>query len=548
MRLPAVSVPVPGLLTGTISPLSILRAAGKFLPSTTKSLLRVSERSTSSRGEIRGRVRGGSLWRWSLLQLSAAVVRAAVLAVLFIWLPSFGLAQPEYRVYEDHPRLFLEPDRLKRMRKDVERRSVRWEQLRRLVDRNVALPEEPLVRALQFQTAGNEPAGRQAAAWAVAKAEHSKGFERLADLRLGAVVFDWCYELFTEEERARVAGTLGKAAGTFAGASGVDPGEVRSAALAAVAVAGDWAGSEPALADLLERRWKTEILPALRRGRLADRAEDLLAVIEFCHAVRNNLQRELWQDDINLFKSLPFALMLRYYPKPLQTETGVFRQPAMLTTVETDPEVEATVSRIAELSFVAYENSWEEYQFLQGWLRHDEYSLTNPLGAPYEFFWLNPYLPGLSYFSAPAVVHDEVRGRLFARAGWQEGDLWAGYFNSQLQIFADGQRFVVRREDEQAPLIFPEVVVVLARVPMSVKVRAPEARVIYMVGLGEGKSYNFVINKRTFRTYEAGRGGIIVLKNPPKGSGKRFLKFNKPIRIELTAAGERGPSLLGSKN
>ena len=79
---------------------------------------------------------------------------------------------------------------------------------------------------------------------------------------------------------------------------------------------------------------------------------------------------------------------------------------------------------------------------------------------------------------------------------------------------------------------------------MSVKVRAPEARVIYMVGLGEGKSYNFVINKRTFRTYEAGRGGIVVLKNPPRGSGKRFLKFKKPIRIDVTAAGERGPSLL----
>ena len=54
-------------------------------------------------------------------------------------------------------------------------------------------------------------------------AEHSRGFERLADLRLGAVVFDWCYELFTEEERARVAGTLGKTAGAVAGASDSTP-------------------------------------------------------------------------------------------------------------------------------------------------------------------------------------------------------------------------------------------------------------------------------------------------------------------------------------
>ena len=524
-----------------------MRSRREFLQRIRESLLGVSHNG-DCQGVVARPIRGGGLWPWPLLRLRPARVRAPVLALLFLWLPSFGFAQPEYRVYEDHPRLFLEPSRLKRLRKDVERRSVRWEQLRRLAEENVALPEQPLVGALQFQVAGDEAAGRQAVAWAVAMAEDSRGFERLADLRLGAVVFDWCYELFTEEERARVAGALGKAAGTAAGASGLDPGEVRSAALAAIAVAGDWAGSESALADLVERRWKTEILPALRRGRLADRAEDLLAVVEFCHAVRNNLQLELWQEAIDVFKSLPFSLILRYYPEPLQTEAGVFRQPAMLTTVETDPEIEATVSRIAELLLVAYENTWEEYQFLQGWLRHDEYSLTNPLGAPYEFLWLNPYLPGLSYFSAPAIVHDELRGRLFARAGWQEGDLWAGYFNSQLQVFAEGKRFVVRREDEQAPLVFPDTVVVLARVPMSIKVRAPEAAVIYMVGLGKGKSYNFVINKRTFRTYEAGRGGIIVLKNPPKGSGKRFLKFKKPIRIELTTAGERGPSLLGSKN
>ena len=481
------------------------------------------------------------------LRLRPARVRAPVLALLVICLPVVGLAQPEYRVYEDHPRLF---SNLAGWSGCARTWSVvvRWEQLRRLAEENVALPEEPLVRALQFQVAGNEAAGRQAVAWAVAMAEDSRGFERLADLRLGAVVFDWCYELFTKEERARVAGALGKTAGAGRRRFGTRPRRSAKCGASCRGRCGGLGGIGVSAGGSSGAPLETEILPALRRGRLTDRAEDLLAVIEFCHAVRNNLQLELWQAAIDVFKSLPFGLILRYYPEPLQTEAGVFRQPATLTTVETDPEIEATVSRIAELLLVAYENTWEEYQFLQGWLRHDEYSLTNPLGAAYEFLWLNPYLPGLSYFSAPAIVHDELRGRLFARAGWQEGDLWAGYFNSELQMFAEGKRFLLRREDDQAPLVFPGAVVVLARVPMSVKVRAPEATVIYMVGLGEGKSYNFVINKRTFRTYEAGRGGIIVLKNPPKGSGKRFLRFKKPIRIELTAAGERGPSLLGSKN
>ena len=64
--------------------------------------------------------------------------------------------------------------------------------------------------------------------------------------------------------------------------------------------------------------------------------------------------------------------------------------------------------------------------------------LRSTLGAPYEFLWANPYHPGLSYYLAPLVFHDEDFGRLFIRSSWDESARWLGYFDGELQLFENG--------------------------------------------------------------------------------------------------------------
>jgi len=61
----------------------------------------------------------------------------------------------------------------------------------------------------------------------------------------------------------------------------------------------------------------------------------------------------------------------------------------------------AALSRAAELSMVAYDSNAAGSQILQGWLMNDNFLLRGTFGAPYEFFWANPYQPGLSYYHAP---------------------------------------------------------------------------------------------------------------------------------------------------
>ncbi len=450
-------------------------------------------------------------------------------------------ASAEFKIYASHPRLWLEADRLRRLRRDVERESERWRQLRLLDQQGAPFPEEALLRALLYQVAGDEQAGRKAIAWGLAQANSSGGLRDPAKLRLGAVVFDWCYPLLSQSEREPLAAALATGVQSITRQSALDLAGVRSALLAAIAVAGDWPGSAAALEDLLARGWQREILPKLLRGELTQRGADLVALLEICHATRNNLETDLWQQAHEVFKPLPLVLMLGYYPQPVSSPEGLLRQPASPSTIELDVQVEGPLRRIGEMMLVAYENRLQEFQLLQGWLRHDSYTLKGPLGAVYEFLWLNPYLPGLSFFSAPPLVHDKLGGRVFARAGWQEEDLWAGYLQGEFQIFAEGQRMVIDPGAKQAPLVFPGAAMIFGALPMKFEVKIPPVvdhtkvpynKAIYVTGLGEGQSYEVRVNKERFTTYRAGRGGVLVLENRPE-TGKSTIDFDEKIRVRI---------------
>jgi hypothetical protein len=280
----------------------------------------------------------------------------------------------------------------------------------------------------------------------------------------------------------------------------------------------------------------------VQSGAVLDHAADMVALLEIMHASRHNLEMDLWQQARDFFLPLPMVLMLGSYPQPLQTPEGLFQRAARPTAAKADPAAEATSLRIAQMLLVDYENGLENYQFLQGWLRHDLYTLATPYGAVYEFIWLNPYLPGLSYFSAPTVVHDKVAGRLFARQGWQDEDLWIGYLEGEFQLFADGQLHIIKRDDRQAPLVFPHAAVALGTVPMDFTVEVPEGKAIYVLGLEENQPYSIRINRDPSRIVTAGPGGILTLENRPESSTLR-IDFDAPVKVSIRPVTQGKPSL-----
>src|ERR1019366_10452094 len=95
----------------------------------------------------------------------------------------------DLRVYTDTPRLFLTPARLRLLKRERERKSLRWEQLDLLISGGAPMPEPGFAGALYYQITGDAGAGRRAVEWALAPAYQ--------DLRQLALVFDWCGPVMT---------------------------------------------------------------------------------------------------------------------------------------------------------------------------------------------------------------------------------------------------------------------------------------------------------------------------------------------------------------
>jgi hypothetical protein len=168
------------------------------------------------------------------------------------------------------------------------------------------------------------------------------------------------------------------------------------------------------------------------------------------------------------------------------------------------------MSRAAELAMVAYDNNAVEVQYLQGWAMHDHFILHGALGVPYEFLWANPYQPGLSYFNLPLLYHDSLLGRLFLRSRWDDDAAWLGYFDGQLQSFADGEPKVEPLGALAEPVQFGDAAATSAS---RFEVRE-EAKSVFVLGLKPSRVYEVEPDGYELCVERSDPGGILELKFP----------------------------------
>ena len=211
--------------------------------------------------------------------------------------------------------------------------------------------------------------------------------------------------------------------------------------------------------------------------------------------------------------------LLSYYPVPYQAPENKYRVPASASG-EFDLHA-AESARAADLAMAAYDTTSIFYQYVQGWLLHDLFSMHDPFGAPYEFLWANPYQPGLSYYHLTPVVHDSVLGQFFVRSSWDDDARWAGLFGGKLQVFSDGK---VQSIDLASPklLDFDHAVVGVVGNATSVTIENG-TNFIYLVGLKPQGRYSLgsgIGDKR------ADRSGILELIFLDQG-------FRGTIRLRL---------------
>ena len=444
-------------------------------------------------------------------RIPALALAVAALAGLA---PSIAPSQEEsLRVDAAHPRIFLGARRLRLLRRERERQSLRWNQFHLLMAGKAPMPEPGFAQALYYRVSGSSEAGQQAVAWALGAG---------ADLRQLALVFDWCQDILTEAQSKTLAAKLARGIQQSRRDSSVSA--VRSRLLAAVALSGHLPDvPEREIEQVVRKWWEGEILPAINSGREAVARDDAYALMEILHVVRDNFNQDLREAAPRFFTDLPIVQLLSYYPATFPAGENDYRIPASPLggaggSSFGQPDLRrASLSRAAEFSMVAYDSNAPGSQILQGWLMNDHFLLRGTFGAPYEFLWANPYQPGLSYFQAPLVVHDSLFGRLFVRSNWDESAAWLGFFSGELQMFnlgGDGGVTVLDPRAAAEPLDLGRAVILFGAHTQKFKVAAAGKEPVFVVGLKPRQNYLIEVDDEELSEQQTDPGGILAVDVP----------------------------------
>jgi len=410
-------------------------------------------------------------------------------------------AEEDYRVYTDQPRLLLNAKRLKLLRREKERQSLRWEQFQLLMAGKAVMAEPGFAGALYSQVTQTPEPCQQAVTWAGAA----------GDPRQIALVADWCNA--ADKLAPRLELLLTKKPGTVS--------EARNTVFAAVALAdARGAASAKALQGVVEGWWKAGLLPKLKAGAALDR-RDVYPLFELLHVVRDNLNLELRDDAPGFFKELPSLQLLGYYPSPFPAAENEYRIPFF--TADGDPDLDdAQLSRAADLAMIAYDTNQLEHQFLQGWVLQDRFLMRGTLGNPYEFLWANPYQPGLSYHHMPNLYHDKRSGRLFVRSSWEEDATFFCLYEGRMQFFSEGKRKLLKVQPNTAPIQVGGVTVMTSSPPLRFTVEpSDETQHFFLVGLKPSTLYDIEADDQELIDERADPGGILPMSFAGRRAGRR---------------------------
>ncbi|MDP9169348.1 MAG: hypothetical protein M3N54_01910 [Acidobacteriota bacterium] len=421
-----------------------------------------------------------------------------------------------FKVYTDSPRLFLRPARLKLLRRERERQSLRWEQFDLLWNGNAPFGEPGWVAALRYQIAQDEVAGRKAIAWASGPG---------TDVRQIALVADWCAPILSPADQTRI---LTKLQRTLQGGPPKTLSEARDKILAAVVLTDARPDlAESALHDIFDKFWGGVFIPSLQEARARVSNADACAMLEILHVLRDNLNFDLRDTFPAWFKEYPLIHVMAHYPAPWPASENEFHIPADREILKSGPNIaKAALSRAAELSMVAFDSNSPETQLLQGFLMNDRFVMRGTFGIPYELMWANPYQPGLSYYHVPLAQHDAIGGQLFVRSSWEDDASWIGFFDGQLQLFSNGSVTKIDPKLAHEPMDIEEATVFFARNAKKFRVptREKDESVddVFIVGLEPKGAYHVEVDGEEMVQERADPGGIIYLPTLPAGAGVRL--------------------------
>ncbi len=277
------------------------------------------------------------------------------------------------------PQILLTSQRLRRLKRDRERQTMRWVDFETRVKTVPDSTERGFELALYYAITNDEPRGREAVLWAK---------DHPCEERQVALVLDWAGNLMTDGDRQLLSRT------SCPQKDSNGPRAWRDRLFRKIATDQD---VSQLVAD------SRSAVPSWVNPETLSKPADFYAVCEFLGVMKSSERVDLREGSHDLFTELPQEFLLRLRPQQ-QEHPDWMTHSAALALVDLDPNLEGS-------------------QYLQGWALQDNQVVREGPGVAYEMLWADPYLPGVSYQNMDPWLYRAGRG-LLARTDWNLDSCW----------------------------------------------------------------------------------------------------------------------------
>ena len=153
------------------------------------------------------------------------------------------------------------------------------------------------------------PAGRKAVDWALGDAK---------DLRQLALVFDWCGPMMTKLQTDRLAEKIQRLiSDPMTSGQGPDARRERDKVFGAIAIADQLPDhGDTVLAGVVNDWWRGKIVKRIATGAPAIARDQVYALYEMMHAIRDNLKVDLRESVAGIFPFAAHRSSMRPLPEP----------------------------------------------------------------------------------------------------------------------------------------------------------------------------------------------------------------------------------------
>jgi hypothetical protein len=127
----------------------------------------------------------------------------------------------------------------------------------------------------------------------------------------------------------------------------------------------------------------------------------------------------------------------------------------------------------------------------------------------------------------PLFLHDEKRGELYLRSGWDDDAVWLGSRRGRAEVFRDGKRYMLGGRPRDSVIDIGDASVITGAIPMRIDRTAEQPPNVFVIGIQPNTVWAVEVDGEELTELRSDPGGILPVYSMRNDA--RTIRIGRPF-------------------